>query len=794
MAASISNCNCVVFCTIFLLFCGRNNVFADENRSEDDTLSSSQISWGSKLVTKLWTSAPCWYGVTFVTGVATLLLVIIWWNRNENEDQNVHVHMPDAAPARRPAEGRHQSPRPAMGGISQSRKKPVATGAAAANQNGDVTGRHQGLTSSPKHRLRILYGTQTGTAKHFAEDLAKQVASTGNAAEVVDLKTFDPESHILPETDGLVTCVLIVATYSEGKPTESAAWFCRWLEEATTDFRVHKSLLRGLKYAVFGLGNSLYEGHYNQVARDVDRWLSTLSASAIVARGEGDQNVAESKHGGIEADFEAWKTLLLQTLASNASICCSTEKQTCECGKTEGGCRQATEKESRNADKEEMYDSSSEDDNCDDDFIDDGSGDAKSKITQTNGLTDLEDLGKVMKKMKKAKESKASDKASEPREMITPMLRQALSKQGYRLIGSHSGVKLCRWTKSMLRGRGGCYKHTFYGIESHRCMETTPSLACANKCVFCWRHHTNPVGTEWRWKMDEPEAILKDALKNHYQLIKQFKGVPGVKPERMAEAMNVQHCALSLVGEPIMYPEINRFAKLLHSHKISTFLVTNAQFPDAIRSMVPVTQLYVSVDASTKESLKKIDRPLFRDFWPRFLSSLEALSEKGQRTVYRLTIVNGWNNEEIEAYANLVSIGKPDFIEVKGVTYCGESKASTLTMKNIPWHEEVVGFVQKLVDLLPDYAIASEHEHSNCVLAAHKKFKKDDEWWTWINYSRFHELIAEYEASDGERRFTAADYMSKTPAWAVFGCKEQGFDPSETRFRRKGKNKDISGC
>jgi len=59
--------------------------------------------------------------------------------------------------------------------------------------------------------------------------------------------------------------------------------------------------------------------------------------------------------------------------------------------------------------------------------------------------------------------------------------------QGYRIVGSHSGVKLCRWTKSMLRGRGGCYKHTFYGIESHRCMETTPSLACANKCVFCWR-------------------------------------------------------------------------------------------------------------------------------------------------------------------------------------------------------------------------------------------------------------------------------------------------------------------
>lgn len=78
--------------------------------------------------------------------------------------------------------------------------------------------------------------------------------------------------------------------------------------------------------------------------------------------------------------------------------------------------------------------------------------------------------------------------------------------------------------QSMLRGRGGCYKHSFYGIESHRCMETTPSLACANKCVFCWRHHSNPVGTEWRWKMDPPEKILKEALENHYNMIKQFKG------------------------------------------------------------------------------------------------------------------------------------------------------------------------------------------------------------------------------------------------------------------------------
>ena len=61
---------------------------------------------------------------------------------------------------------------------------------------------------------------------------------------------------------------------------------------------------------------------------------------------------------------------------------------------------------------------------------------------------------------------------------------KSLTKQGYTIVGSHSGVKICRWTKSALRGRGSCYKFAFYGIKSHLCMETTPSLACSNKCVL----------------------------------------------------------------------------------------------------------------------------------------------------------------------------------------------------------------------------------------------------------------------------------------------------------------------
>ncbi|KAL9981267.1 hypothetical protein ACROYT_G009944 [Oculina patagonica] len=644
--------------------------------------------------------------------------------------------------------------------------------------------------------LKIFFGTQTGKAKSLAEDLQSKAQSLGLRSEVVDLKSYEPEDSLSDEVD---TCVFIISTYVDGKPPDNTEWFCKWLEEAANDFRVQKSLLHGLDYSVFGLGNSLYEERFNLVGKNVDKWLGLLSARRVFPFGMGDENVANSKHGGTEEDFKFWSSDFLSHFKDARE---KSEETSCHCSSdsqlTDKTCchNQEDLKENKIQDDEVMYESTSEEEDGEDE-------DNENK----SGLLDMEDLGPMMNTMKQAKEDKEAMQLkgpkriigkkkkviTEPKEMITPALEKALTKQGYRLIGTHSGVKLCRWTKSMLRGRGGCYKHTFYGIESHRCMETTPSLACANKCVFCWRHHTNPVGTEWKWKMDDPDTIVNGAMENHRNMIKQFRGVPGVKPERFEEGMNIRHCALSLVGEPIMYPRINELVRILHGHDISSFLVTNAQFPDAIRNLIPVTQLYVSVDASTKDSLKKIDRPLFRDFWPRFLDSLKALSEKGQRTVYRLTIVKSWNNEELQNYADLVSIGRPDFIEVKGVTYCGESKASTLTMKNVPWHEEVIGFVQKLTDLLPDYEIACEHEHSNCLLIAHKKFKKEDGWYTWIDYPTFHQRLRSYEESNGTENFTALDYMAKTPDWALMGHAQRGFDPEETRWHRK-KKKDISGC
>lgn len=46
--------------------------------------------------------------------------------------------------------------------------------------------------------------------------------------------------------------------------------------------------------------------------------------------------------------------------------------------------------------------------------------------------------------------------------------------------------------------------------------------------------------------------------------MKQFAGCEGVKKERVDEALQFRHCALSLVGEPIMYPHIADFIDVLH--------------------------------------------------------------------------------------------------------------------------------------------------------------------------------------------------------------------------------------
>ncbi|KAK1256732.1 hypothetical protein QJS04_geneDACA024040 [Acorus gramineus] len=586
-------------------------------------------------------------------------------------------------------------------------------------------------SSSPNpSRGKIFFASETGTSKTLASRLSAFLRSEGLDLDLVDPADYEPDD-LLRET----LVVFVASTWEDGGPPRNAGFLARWLEDGSADFRVGSAALAECRFAVFGVGSRAYGlRRFNAFARGLSGWMRGLGAVEVVRRGEGDVD-----GGGVEVEFERWSQRLVGVL------------------KAEGF----------EGDEEEGTDSE------------------EDVEAEESGVVDLEDIaGKGPSRRSSSSVLKSMVLNGEEnglKEMVTPVIRTSLEKQGYKIIGSHSGVKLCRWTKSQLRGRGGCYKHSFYGIESHRCMEATPSLACANKCVFCWRHHTNPVGKSWKWKMDDPLEIVNAAIDQHRKMIKQMKGVPGVNNERLSEGLAPRHCALSLVGEPIMYPEINTLIDELHRRRISSFLVTNAQFPEKIRALKPVTQLYVSVDAATKDSLKAIDRPLFGDFWERFVDSLKALYEKEQRTVYRLTLVKGWNAEDIDAYSSLLGVGNPDLVEIKGVTYCGSSATSKLTMENVPWHADVRAFSEALaLKSNGEYEVACEHVHSCCVLLAKvTKYKVNGRWHTWIDYGKFHDLVA------SGKPFSSEDYMAPTPLWAVYGAEEGGFDPDQSRYKKE---------
>lgn len=599
-------------------------------------------------------------------------------------------------------------------------------------------------------QVYIFYTTLTGSSFRVAKTLTEKIESLPRLKRTPKMMSLDDDVDDLEEyflktpkvdengQEVKNIYLMVVPSYETDSPTD---YFLEHLRETYQDFRVDKYPLTSLVgFAVLGLGDSeSWNGEkFCYQAKLVDRWMGKLGGRRLFPVGE-----VCMKYEG-EPRANEWIQNFAQLMA----------------------------------DDEPFY---LEDDIDDSDKEDDGS-DGKEDDADT--LVDVEDMGNIMRK------TEGFSSTLETKKMVakdSPTYK-SLTKQGYTIVGSHSGVKICRWTKSALRGRGSCYKFAFYGIKSHLCMETTPSLACSNKCVFCWRHGTNPVAkSKWRWELDPPEKVMEGALQGHYQKIKQMRGVPGIQMDRFQEAFQVRHCALSLVGEPIFYPHINEFVGMLHEKHISSFLVCNAQHPDNLAQLSKVTQLYVSIDAPTKTDLKKVDRPLNSDFWERLISCLDILrtTQSHQRTVFRLTLVKGFNMTDIESYADMVIRAQPSQIEVKGATFCGSStgNGNPLTMQNIPFYEECKQFVISLTNVLKErghnYDIAAEHAHSCCILIAHDKFKINGKWHTHIDYPKFFQLL-----ESGED-FEDLDYVKETPAWAVWGSDEAGFNPDDTKFDRK---------
>ena len=364
--------------------------------------------------------------------------------------------------------------------------------------------------TSTAPEIHIFYASQFNHTSTLAKHLLALVSEYARIHDISIIPNLD--DYFLQHPTNAFYFLLLASYANDSGPTQP---LIEALEETLNDFRVDANPLQKLLgFAVFGTGDK--EGwplkkEFCYQAVKVEKLMERLGARRMFNTGMGDAKGRIS----LESQMEGWAKRVLNTINNPMP---KSEVPT------------TLNKDSENHDSDEDDYEPAEDE------------------TETP-LLDVEDIGPVAQRHKSP--STTDNFAPKPMVSKTSTTYAALTKQGYTIVGTHSGVKICRWTKSALRGRGSCYKFSFYGIKSHLCMETTPSLACANKCVFCWRHGTNPVGTTWRWQVDDAETVYKGALEGHYGKINMLKGMMGVKAERYEEAKRVRHCALSLVGEPI---------------------------------------------------------------------------------------------------------------------------------------------------------------------------------------------------------------------------------------------------
>ncbi len=292
-------------------------------------------------------------------------------------------------------------------------------------------------------------------------------------------------------------------------------------------------------------------------------------------------------------------------------------------------------------------------------------------------------------------------------------LKRILERQKYKVVGEHSAAKLCHWVRQcLLKGRV-CYKQVFYGIETHRCLQMTPTVnQCTQACLFCWRYQgAQDMPKKW----DEPEVILEGLLQAQREMLSGYKGVEQTDMKLWREAQEPNQVAISLSGEPTLYPYLGDFIELCRQRGMTTFLVSNGTNPEVLENLSALpTQLYITVAAPTEEIYKRLCVPLRKENWKKLQQTLALLPTLNTRTVIRHTLVSGWNLGWEKEYARLIEHASPLFIEPKGYVFVGYSR-QRMSLSNMPSHAAVKAFGERLAGEL-GYEVLCEKRDSRVVL------------------------------------------------------------------------------
>jgi cytochrome P450/NADPH-cytochrome P450 reductase len=151
-------------------------------------------------------------------------------------------------------------------------------------------------------KATFLYGTQTGGAQDYANQLASQAKRFGfedvtlgamDSWKVIQSGKHEKKRNGDKKNELVVICT---ATYN-GQPPDTAEHFDKFLDTKIEEG--NNDLLSGINYVVFGLGNKNWRT-YQEFPYKVDRVLSKLGAERFFSPGVGNADA------DIDSDFNEW--------------------------------------------------------------------------------------------------------------------------------------------------------------------------------------------------------------------------------------------------------------------------------------------------------------------------------------------------------------------------------------------------------------------------------------------------------------------------------------------------------
>lgn len=237
---------------------------------------------------------------------------------------------------------------------------------------------------------------------------------------------------------------------------------------------------------------------------------------------------------------------------------------------------------------------------------------------------------------------------------------------------------------------------------------------CQQKCEFCWRD-LSYTQTQWEGEYDDPKTIIDEAVKAQNNLLCGFFGNDKANKEKLEESKTPTNAAISLAGEPMLYPEIDELIDEFNRRNFTTFVVSNGQCVDKLKNLENEPyQLYLSLDAPTKKIYNDVCQPQISEGWDNLNQSLDTLASFNSRTCIRTTCIKGRNMTNPEKYAELIKKASPDFVEIKAYMCVGSSR-HRLTPDNMPTFDKVKSFAQKIGENCGK-KIVNESEVSRVVL------------------------------------------------------------------------------